>query len=146
MASAAESMPKQERMRPVLEKSWHPDAGCVMGCCKCNVRGRYVKSVNKMLYSHLRRFLPQNHPWRKNPEFGPPCMLPPFILHTHDSVRAAGLEADQAYQAGIQCNADNDPARMTGCMGTPATGNLTAYNAAESEMLDAMHIIGNQGE
>ena len=31
-------------------------------------------------------------------------------------------------------------------MGTPATAELNGYDAAESELLDAMHIISNQSK
>jgi hypothetical protein len=116
-----------------------------VGCCKCNVRGRYITSLNKMLYLNLRRFLPQGHPWRKDPTFGPPCTLPPYRLCTHASIREAGQEADLAYASGVLRNADDDPARVTGVMGTPVTAELEGYDAAESELLDAMHIISNQG-
>jgi len=99
-----------------------------------------------MLYLNLRRFLPSDHPGRTDPQFGPPCTLPPFLMHTHASVRAAGTEADLAYATGTQRNAEDDPARLTVVMGTPETAELNGYDAAESELLDAMHIISNQGE
>ncbi len=63
---------------PAASKLCHT-TGCqgLSGCVFCDNKASYCKELSKPVHLHNRRFLPLEHPFRNDPSFGEPEVLPP---------------------------------------------------------------------
>src|SRR4051812_5098920 len=62
-------------------------SGAICGCMKCLVQGvRCSDESKKKVYDGFRRYLPADHPWRTDPDFGAPDRRPAPAQRTHADI------------------------------------------------------------
>jgi hypothetical protein len=97
-------------------------SGAICGCMKCNIRGEPCSADSKKkVYDGFRRFLPADHPWRRDAGFGLPEQRPAPAERTHADIVLKGTAADLAFQSeqGHGCVGPQraDAPALLGCCG-----------------------------
>ena len=64
------------------------DSTAVFGCNKCKIETE--RCVAKRVFGGYRRYLPKDHPYRRDPSFGPPELREPHAVRTHARVVELG--------------------------------------------------------
>jgi hypothetical protein len=96
----------------------------------------------KVVYGDFRRWLPLDHAFRTDADFGAPELRPSPRLRTSDSIRSEGAASSAArYVFGAKPKSVHDPARASGVSGTSEVLRDEQFDPVLQGMLDLMHIV-----
>ena len=119
----------------------HTGAGAYSGCCYCDAKGEYSKTLSKMVYLEHRRFLPSNHFLRKERAGFPNTKAP----------RGCPKEKNMMFIDAANDNLDKTTSlkskkritRNTGCKGVYSLRSLCHHDRYLNTPVEPMHLLKN---
>jgi hypothetical protein len=120
-------------------------SGATHGCIKCHIAGHYLGPGN-MGYLDHRRYLPDDHPLRRDVRFGAPELRLPPLPRTHATMTKDGATAARLQKAwrhgvyGAQA-ALGRHASATGMKNESATASMPGRDDVRDQALEAMHTL-----
>ena len=120
-------------------------SGATHGCIKCHIAGHYL-GPGHMGYLDHRRYLPDDHPFRRDPRFGAEELRLPPAARTHatmtkDGATAAGLQ--KKWRRGVYGAqaALGKHASATGMKNESATASMPGRDDIRDQALEGMHTL-----
>jgi len=120
-------------------------SGATHGCIKCHIAGHYL-GPGHMGYLDHRRYLPDDHPFRKDPRFGADELRLPPRARTHETMTEDGAAAARLQKNwrrrvyGAQA-ALGKHASTTGMKNESATASMPGRDDVRDQALEGMHTL-----
>jgi hypothetical protein len=117
-------------------------ANAIVGCTKCASQGVHVRTLDKTIYDEdVRRNLPLDHPFRKDPAFGKPELRVPCQDRSHNEL----LQAAEAVSDMEDGKGKAAFVKATGFKGRSALFDVPYFDVAKGPQLDVAHVVANIG-
>ena len=116
-------------------------AGAYSGCCYCTSRGEYSPALTKMVYLEHRRFLPANHPLRKERVGFPTNKVPKPLPKAKDMCFIKN--ANSQFEKAVSIKEKKSISRSTEYKGPYVLQTLSHHDRYLNTPVEPMHLIKN---
>jgi len=119
-------------------------SGAICGCMKCTIRGVRIQTGTgeTTAYTGWRRFLPADHPFRRDVDtFGSEELEPAPAIRDHSEVLQHATAAREAFARGVKPGSTADPSKATAVTNFSELLRLPYWNHILNSPVEIMHII-----